>query len=69
MHSHEGTLLKAALYDRFASKKILTDRVKGLQVSGYLAADGALLFVTQRGRRLIFPFVLLKSAWRLGPGG
>jgi len=64
-----GSLPREALYDRFASRHLLQGRLETLLSSGYVVVDGPAFRITPRGRRLIAPFLAIKSLWRQGPGG
>ena len=64
-----GALARENLYDAFAGRRLLNGRLATLVRSGFAEADGTEFRITRRGRRLIAPFLALKSLWRLGPGG
>jgi len=65
----KGSLGREALYGRFASTALVEGRLSTMERSGYVTRDAARFRITERGRRLIAPFLLLKSLWRMGPGG
>jgi hypothetical protein len=65
----QGRLARADLYEKFAGRQLLQGRLDTLARSGYVVRDGAAFRLTQRGHRLIAPFLALKALWRLGPGG
>src|SRR5439155_23122410 len=56
-----GSLPREALYDRFASRHLLQGRLETLLSSGYVVVDGPAFRITPRGRRLIAPFLAIKS--------
>jgi len=64
-----GALPEAELYDRFASRKIIEQRLATLLVSGYVAPKGQCYRLTPRGRAIAKFFRLIKILWNLGPGG
>jgi hypothetical protein len=64
-----GRLPYAELHARFAGRRLLESRLATLERSGHVARVGTGFRLTPRGRRLIAPFLALKSLWRLGPGG
>jgi hypothetical protein len=64
-----GTMPTASLYDRFACRGIMEDRLATLASNGYLRADGETFRLTTRGRNIAFFFRLIKRAWKLDPGG
>ena len=69
LYQHHGRLPRAELYERFAGRRLLQGRLETLVRSGYAVSDGTVFRITERGSRLITPFVALKRLWRLGPGG
>jgi hypothetical protein len=66
---HRGSLAREELYATFAGRRLLGGRLGTMVRSGFVAADGPGFRITPKGRRLIAPFLILKSLWRLGPGG
>jgi hypothetical protein len=66
---HGGALPEAELYDRFASRKIMEQRLATLLASGYVAPDGPLYRLTPRGRAIAKLSRPIKIVWNLGPGG
>jgi hypothetical protein len=64
-----GALPEAELYDRFASRKIMEQRLATLLASGYVAPDGPCYRLTPRGRAIAKLFRPVKILWNLGPGG
>jgi hypothetical protein len=66
-----GALPEAELYDRFASRKIMEQRLATLLASGYVALEGTSYHyqLTPRGRAIAKFFRPVKILWNLGPGG
>jgi hypothetical protein len=64
-----GALPEAELYDRFASRKIMEQRLATLLASGYVAPKGPYYQLTPRGRAIAKFFRPVKMFWNLGPGG
>jgi hypothetical protein len=64
-----GALPEAELYDRFASRKIMEQRLATLLASGYVAPEGPSYRLTPRGRAIAKLFRPIKILWNLGPGG
>jgi glucose-6-phosphate-specific signal transduction histidine kinase len=64
-----GALSEVELYDRFASRKIMEQRLATLLASGYVALDGPSYRLTPRGRAIANFFRPIKILWNLGPGG
>ena len=64
-----GALPEAELYDRFASRKIMEQRLATLLASGYVAPKGPSYQLTPRGRAIAKFFRPVKILWNLGPGG
>src|SRR5262245_15549419 len=64
-----GALSEAELYDRFASRKIMEERLATLLANGYVAPDGLSYRLTPRGRAIAKFFRSIKILWNLGPGG
>jgi uncharacterized membrane protein YcgQ (UPF0703/DUF1980 family) len=64
-----GMIQEADLYDRFAGRRIMEQRLATLLRSGYVAPDGSSYRLTPRGRTIAGIFNPLKALWNLGPGG
>ena len=64
-----GALPEAELYDRFASRKVMKERLATLLANGYVAPDGLSYRLTPRGRAIAKFFRSIKILWNLGPGG
>jgi hypothetical protein len=64
-----GQLPEASLYERFATRGIMQQRLSVLVGAGYLVENARGFSLTRRGRGLVRPFALVKKMWRLGPGG
>ena len=64
-----GSMPERELYDRFAGRAILQDRLATLVAGGYLVPDGTRFRLTPRGRSLARAFAFVKALWKLGPGG
>jgi hypothetical protein len=64
-----GRMPEAKLYERFATRKIMQQRLSVLADAGYVDAGAHGLSLTRRGRRLARSFALVKKLWRLEPGG
>jgi hypothetical protein len=64
-----GALSEAELYNRFASCKIMEQRLATLLGSGYVVHDGPSYRLTPRGRAIAKFFRSIKILWNLGPGG
>ena len=64
-----GALSEAELYNRFASCKIMEQRLATLFGSGYVAHVGPSYRLTPRGRAIAKFFRPIKILWNLGPGG
>ena len=64
-----GSVSEAELYDRFAGRAIVHERLAVLAESGYLARQGTGFGLTARGRAVAKTFALLKTFWGLGAGG
>jgi hypothetical protein len=64
-----GALPEAELYDRFASRRIMEQRLATLIGSGYVAPDGSSYRLTPRGRAIAKLFRPIKILWNMGPGG
>ncbi len=57
------------LYDRFASRSIIEQRLATMRSNGYIIADGSSFRLTGRGRIVATIFANIKDFWNLGPGG
>jgi hypothetical protein len=64
-----GVMSEDELFDRFAGRSILEDRLATLVASGYLVREGGRFRLSLRGRALAKAFAFIKAFWRLGPGG
>jgi hypothetical protein len=64
-----GALPEAELYDRFASRQMMEQRLATLLASGYVVPEGASYRLTARGRAIAKFFRSIKILWNLGPGG
>jgi hypothetical protein len=64
-----GAMSEAELYDRFASCKIMEQRLATLLRSGYVTYDGPSYRLTPRGRAIAKFFRPVNILWNLGPGG
>jgi hypothetical protein len=64
-----GALRVAQLQDRFASEAFAADRFATMSRNGLLRLTTNGHAVTEKGRQTTRPFLVLKSLWRLGPGG
>ena len=64
-----GTLPEAELYNRFASRNIMEQRLATLLSSGYVMHDGPSYRLTPRGRAIAKFFRPVNILWNLGPGG
>ena len=64
-----GALPEAELYNRFASCKIMEQRLTTLLSSGYVTHDGRSYRLTPRGRAIAKFFRPVNILWNLGPGG
>ena len=69
LRSRGGAMPEVELYDRFASRKIMEQRLATLLGSGYVALDGPSYRLTPRGRAIANFFKPIKILWNLGPGG
>jgi len=63
------TLPESELYERFASCKIMEQRLATLLSSGYVTHDGPSYRLTPRGRAIAKFFKPVNILWNLGPGG
>jgi hypothetical protein len=66
---HRGRMTLVDLQATFASRELLRGRLETMVQSGLVEPDPSGFRITRRGRRMIAPFLALKSLWRLGPGG
>jgi hypothetical protein len=64
-----GRMLETSLYDRFATRGIIQQRLRVLVGAGYLAENACGFRLTSRGRALARAFAFIKRLWCLGPGG
>ena len=64
-----GRLPQTSLYDRFATRGLIQQRLCVLVGAGYLAENACGLSLTSRGRALARAFGFIKRLWCLGPGG
>jgi hypothetical protein len=64
-----GRMSEASLYDRFATREIMSQRMSVLVRNGYLVEERKGFFLTFRGRSLARAFAFIKKLWGLGPGG
>ena len=64
-----GRMLETSLYDRFATRGIIQQRLSVLVGAGYLIEDAGGFSLTPRGRAFARAFAFMKRLWRLGPGG
>jgi hypothetical protein len=64
-----GRMPEASLYDRFASRRLMQQRLCVLVGAGHLVPAACGFGLTPRGRALARAFAFVKRLWRLGPGG
>jgi hypothetical protein len=64
-----GRVPEASLYDRFASHRLMQQRLCVLLDAGHLVRDARGFSLTPRGRAVARAFAFVKRLWRLGPGG
>jgi len=64
-----GRMPETSLYDRFATRGIIQQRLCVLVGAGYLVEDACGFSLTSRGRGLARAFAFIKRLWCLGPGG
>jgi len=64
-----GRLPQTSLYDRFATRGLIQQRLCVLVGAGYLAENACGFSLTSRGRALARAFGFIKRLWCLGPGG
>jgi hypothetical protein len=65
----DGRMPETSLYDRFATRGIIQQRLCILVGAGYLAEEACGFSLTSRGRALARAFAFIKRLWCLGPGG
>ena len=64
-----GRMPEASLYDRFAGRHLMQQRLCVLVGAGHLVRDARGFSLTSRGRGVARAFAFVKRLWRLGPGG
>jgi hypothetical protein len=64
-----GSRPEDELYEHFASRQIVAERLATLADNGYLSAQGPHFRLTPRGQTVAKAFASIKAFWRLGPGG
>jgi hypothetical protein len=64
-----GRMSETSLYDRFATRAIIDQRLSVLVDNGYLIEEGKGFSLSSKGRVLARAFAFVKRLWRLGPGG
>jgi hypothetical protein len=64
-----GQISQTSLYDRFATRSIIDQRLSVLVGSGYLVEDGKGFSLSRKGRVVARAFAFVKRVWGLGPGG
>jgi hypothetical protein len=64
-----GTLAKADLQRRFASRALVAQRMQTMATNGFLVSTAAGYALSAKGLRVAQVFALVKDFWRLGPGG
>ena len=64
-----GRLTEKSLFDRFATRGLVQQRLCVLVGAGHLAESVCGFSLTSRGRALARAFAFLKRLWCLGPGG
>ena len=69
LRSTDGRMPETSLYDRFATRGIIQQRLCVLVDAGYLAENACGFRLTSRGRALARAFAFFKRLWCLGPGG
>jgi hypothetical protein len=69
LRDHRGRLPRETLYETFAGRGLLRGRLETLVRSGYVVEERGTFRITPRGRRVIAPFRVVASLWKLGPGG
>ena len=69
LHRSGGRMPEASLYDRFATRRLMQQRLCVLVGAGHLVQDACGFSLTSRGRGVARAFAFVKRLWRLGPGG
>lgn len=69
IHRAGGRLASEELWRRHAPDQLLAGRLGTLEAAGYLRRVADRFALTPKGRFIVRPFVWVKLAWRLGPGG
>jgi len=69
LRRRESAMPEAELYDRFASREIMEQRLATLLASGYVAPKGPSYQLTPRGRAIAKFFRSVKILWNLSSGG
>ena len=64
-----GRMLERSLYDHYATRGIIQQRLGVLVGAGYLVEDASGFSLTPRGHALARAFAFMKRLWCLGPGG
>jgi hypothetical protein len=64
-----GQMSETSLYDRFATRAIIDQRLSVLVGSGYLVEESEGFSLSSKGRVLARAFAFVKRLWALGPGG
>jgi hypothetical protein len=64
-----GRVPERSLYERFATRAIIQQRLCVLVGAGYLVEGAGGFSPTPRGRALARAFAFMKRLWCLGPGG
>jgi hypothetical protein len=64
-----GRMDVSRLQDRFTSQAFAADRFATMRRNGMLRQTPDGHAVTDKGRQTIWPFLYIKSLWRLGAGG
>jgi hypothetical protein len=64
-----GRMPETSLYDRFATRGIIQQRLCVLVGAGYLVEGAGGFSLTPRGRAFARAFAFMKRLWCLGPGG
>ena len=64
-----GRMLETSLYDHYATRGIIQQRLGVLVGAGYLVEDASGFSLTPRGHALARAFAFMKRLWCLGPGG
>jgi len=69
IHRAGGRLATDELWRRHAPDQLLASRLGTLEAAGYVRRAGDRFVLTPKGRLVVRPFMWVKLAWRLGPGG